>query len=74
MAKRGLSAEACERYAQSLLHSVPKRRVKGLVRDVRLFFNTVEHALALIQQSGISACRHRTEYDDRIEYLITIPK
>lgn len=72
MAKRGLSAEACERYAQSLLHPTPQRRVKGVVRDVRLFFNTVEHALTLIRRSGITAQHRRTDYEDHIEYLITI--
>ena len=45
-----------------------------VVKDVRIFFNTVAHALDLMRRSGINASEEQNETDDCIEYVIRIPK
>ena len=56
--------------------SVPssRRRIVPLVRDVRLFFNTVEHALATMKLAGIRSETEKSETDFYYEYVIRIPK
>lgn len=50
------------------------RRPIIIVKDVRIFLNTVAHALDLMRQSGIDASEEQNETDDCIEYVIRIPK
>ena len=45
-----------------------------IVKDVRIFFNTVAHAVDLMRQSGINASEEQNETEDCIEYVIRIPK
>lgn len=53
-----------------------KQRKKPVIilKDVRLFLNTVSHAIETMKQSGISAQEERRETDDYIEYVVRIPK
>ncbi len=50
----------------------PKR--KTVIGDLRLFANTIQHAVTTMQRSGIAAKSQKTETDFAIEYKITIPK
>lgn len=50
------------------------RREIPLIRDVRVFFNTVEHAVQTMQKGGIDAKSQRYERDGYIEYVIKIPR
>ena len=43
-------------------------------KDMRLFSNTLRHAIDLIRRQGIDATSVETEYDDYIEYIITVSK
>ena len=49
----------------------PKRRV--MVRDVRIFVNTINRAVQLMTASGIPAVTEKKEEDDYIEYVVRIP-
>ena len=50
----------------------PKR--KTVIGDLRLFANTIQHAVATMQRSGVAAKSQKTENEWFIEYKITIPK
>ena len=65
-----------EREVESRLHpaAVPHQRVMPLVRDVRLFFNTVEKAVDTMRKSGVLAHASRRETDAYFEYVVRIPK
>ena len=54
----------------------PKERPGAirLVRDVRLFVNTINHAVEVMRQSGIPAESERAETQDFIEFTIKIPR
>lgn len=43
------------------------------IKDVRIFFNTIDKALDLMQRSGVEATSERHDYDGLVEYYIRIP-
>lgn len=56
----------------------PKKELKRanrifIVKDVKIFLNTVEKAIAVMKQSGIAAQSQRMDAEDYIEYTIRIP-
>lgn len=50
----------------------PKRT--GMMKDVRIFMNTINRAVSVMVESGINAESTRNEFDDYYEYVIRIPK
>lgn len=50
------------------------RRSLSVIKDVRIFFNTINNAVELMKRSGIDAVSQRQEYDDYFEYTVRIPK
>ena len=73
-----LNVAQSERLVEEMLEeAVPiekRRRPLPLVRDVRLFFNTVSNAVDTMRRSGIHASAQKTETEEYIEYLVRIPK
>ncbi|MFQ8600479.1 MAG: ParB/RepB/Spo0J family partition protein [Oscillospiraceae bacterium] len=56
----------------------PKKQLKRanrifIVKDVKIFLNTVEKAIDIMKQSGIAAQSQRMDHEDYIEYTIRIP-
>ena len=75
--ERGLNVAQTETYLRQLMGEEspaekPKRTV--LVRDVRIFVNTIRHAVDLMKQNGIRAESEWTETDDYLEYVVKIPR
>lgn len=64
-----------EQYVNGLLASNKPRPKRAFVmKDVRLFLNSVTRGLSMIQSAGVDACCHRQETDDAICLTIRIPK
>ena len=55
-----------ERHARAVLR-LP------MVKDVRIFVNTIDHAIRLMTDNGVPATSHREERDGYIEYTVRIP-
>ena len=53
---------------------IPKIRQKWIVRDVRLFVNSIHHAVDVMRQAGIDAVTSRTDTEEEMTILIRIPK
>ena len=71
----GLTVAQTEAYIESLLHPAPpKRKPTYLIRDVRLFLNTVSRAMKVMQGAGIPAQYDRQDTDDAVLLTIRIPK
>ena len=51
-----------------------ENRSLPVIKDVRLFFNTVTNAVNLMKRSGIEAVATQQEFDDYLEYTVRIPK
>lgn len=54
MAQRQMTVARAEQYIEDLLYPRPRQRCRILLRDVRLFCNTVDKGVALLRQSGIN--------------------
>ncbi len=76
MADKHLTVAESERMIQQMLNRSPKSRkipIKNL-RDVRLFVNTLNHAVDTIRRAGIEADSVKSETEEYIEYVVRIPK
>lgn len=73
----GWTVARTESYIDSLLQppAPPKRELGGFVlRDIRVFFNSVNHQLELIRSAGVDAQSQRQETEREIVLTIRIPK
>ncbi|MBQ9673341.1 MAG: ParB/RepB/Spo0J family partition protein [Ruminococcus sp.] len=74
-----LNVRDTEHYINIVLQGGPipvkmSKEKKIVVRDVRIFVNTINKAVDTMRQSGINAESHRQETADYIEYTVKIPK
>ena len=77
--ENNMNANQSEKYIEYLLHKPkPERKhsqyQKAIIKDIRIFENTIENAVKTMRESGISAVEMQTENDNFIEYVIRIPK
>lgn len=75
--RRQLNVAKTEAYIDAYLEKQlePKRGLRKLIlRDVRLFLNSVNHSLKLVQGAGIDAKSKQEETDNEIILTIHIPK
>ena len=73
IAKRKMNARATDFYIEQLLNETPGRHRISMVKDVRIFVNTIDHAIRLMTDNGVPATAHREERDGYIEYTVRIP-
>ena len=63
---------------QTEIHAEPEPERKGktvmVFKDVRIFINTLNHAVSTMRKSGISATADKKETDSQILYTVTIDK
>ena len=86
MLEQRMNVAAAEAYVEALLsppepepEEPPPTEKKGrkrtfVMKDLRLFLNSVNHALALMKQGGIAAGMRREETDEALILTISIPK
>lgn len=75
IAQKNLNVAETERYITSLCEEKKKKqRPIYIVKDVRLFINTFEHAVDVMKNSGIGAVSTVTESEENIIYTVSIPK
>ena len=71
--KRELTVHQTEELVQRLLLPPVKKKRIVLVRDVRIFLNTINHAIQVMVKAGIPATAVKEEKDGYIEYTVHIP-
>ncbi len=71
-----LNVAQTDEYVTRLLteQPVPPRKVTYVLKDVRIFLNTVSRGLELMRQAGVPAACDRTETEEDILLSIRIPK
>ena len=74
--EKELNVAQTEKLVECKLEGLQPKRRKPIVivKDVRLFFNTVSHAIQTMKESGIQAEEEKRETDEYIEYVVRIPK
>ncbi|MBQ2774976.1 MAG: ParB/RepB/Spo0J family partition protein [Clostridia bacterium] len=74
--EKNLNVSQSEKLIENLLVSKNKKKpqIVKLFKDVRIFVNTLNHAVDTMREAGIQAESEKKETDDYIEYLVRIPK
>ena len=76
----GLNVQKTDTYVEQLLQereaeeNRARRRVRSVVvlKDVRIFANTLERAVSVMEKAGISVSTVKRETDERTEWLISV--
>lgn len=73
---RNLNVQQTDTYVERLLSGRRKEKSRHVVvvKDVRVFLNTINHAIETMKKSGINAQSVKSENDDYIECIVRIPK
>ena len=69
-----LNVSQTEEYVEKRLEPTPAKSRLWVVKDLRIFLNTVEKAVSTMKEAGIPAVTDRTEDQNFIEYRVKIPK
>lgn len=75
--RRHLNVAQAEQYIESLLENEPptqKPQRSFILKDVRLFLNSVERGLRLVREAGVDAQTERTDTEDAILLTIRLPR
>lgn len=78
IARRGYNVARTEEYVEQLLQQTrqtpPQGRTTYIIKDVRLFLNSVERGLGIMRRAGVDAQIGRSDTDEEIRLTIRIPK
>ena len=78
IAGRSLNVAQTESYIERTLtqqpDTPPQGRATYIIKDVRLFLNSVDRGLRLMHAAGIPARWNREDTDGEIQLTISIPK
>ncbi len=75
----GLNIQQAEDFVSLLINSTPRLErkqgsSKAVIKDIRIFMNTINKAIDTMRLAGIEAQANKTDTDNFIEYTIKIPK
>ena len=76
--EQGMNVAAAEAYVERLLvkkqPEPPGRRQVYIIKDVRLFLNSLDRGMETIRRAGVDARCHRQDSEEEITLTIQIPK
>lgn len=74
--KRNMNVSAAEKYIEKLLLATKtaKQRNVLILRDIRLFLNSIDKAVDIVSQSGITIKSEKIDRGEYIEVNLTVPK
>ena len=77
IAEKHLNVTQTDSYIDFLLKpqnpNAPKKPLR-IIKDIRVFTNTIKQAIDIMNKSGINAYSQKNETEEYIEYLVKIPK
>lgn len=71
--KQEMTVRMADAYVEQLLHTKPVTHRTVMVRDVRIFINTIDRAVKIMTQNGVPATTSSRETDGYLEYTVRIP-
>ena len=77
VAERGYNVAQTEAYIDALLRGqavAPQRQPTYVIKDVRIFLNSIRRQLGIMQRAGVDAAVEREDTDDEIRMMIRIPR
>ena len=74
MVRGKMNVAAAEQYVQRIIDNEPEgERRHAVIKDVRIFFNTITRAVEVMNRAGLGATAVRRDTPSYIEYIIKIP-
>ena len=71
--EKNLTVAETERWIeQSLAPEKPRKKPIIVVKDVRIFLNTLAHAVAVMKTSGLQVTEEKSETEEYLEYTVRI--
>ena len=77
ISEKEMNVSQTEKYIAQLIgkkEEKPKKKELFVVKDLKIFFNTIDKALETMKLSGIEAKTQMKEEEDEVVYTIRIPK
>lgn len=73
--EKNMNIEQTERYVSNIINNkkVAKQNIRPIIKDIRIFMNTINNAVSVMNASGINAITEKKESKDFIEYVVKIP-
>ena len=75
---RGYNVAQTEAYVEALLRQTniapPQKQPAYIIKDVRIFLNSIRRQLSIMQRSGVNAAVEREDTDEEIRMTIRIPR
>jgi ParB family chromosome partitioning protein len=74
--EKGLNVQQTDRLIEEQCHQKKKKEKKRtfIAKDIRIFFNTIDHAIQTMRQAGILAQADQKDMGEYLEYTVRIPK
>ncbi len=77
--ERGYNVADTEGFVAKLIEETapekaPRRERTALVKDIRIFYNTLDRAVDIMNRAGIDARAHKKDLGDMYEITVRIPK
>lgn len=73
MGQKHMTVAQAEAYIQRLLEEKPRPKRQGMIRDVRLFCNTVDRAVRFLQESGLEARVEKRQEGEELILTVRVP-
>jgi ParB family chromosome partitioning protein len=74
--RSGMNVQQTDALVNKMLKEEPKHRQHQtpVPKDVRIFGNTIQHAVTTLQKTGVQAETYQTETEKYLEWVVRIPK
>lgn len=74
--RNSMNVQQTDALVSKLLKEEPKHRQKQMpvIKDVRIFGNTIQHAVSTLRRTGVEAESYHTETEEYLEWVVRIPK
>lgn len=72
-AKQGMNARQADAYIEKIVEPKERKKSIPMVRDVRIFVNTINKAVRLMVEAGVPASAKKNEGEGYVEYIVHIP-
>lgn len=72
--QRGLTVAATESLIEQMRRPVRRPAGRGAIRDIGIFYNSIDRALSFLHEAGIAATIDREENDDGVTVVIHVSR
>lgn len=76
--EKSLNVQQTDEFVEHIIQGVQEQKQKSkktlIVKDIRVFLNTINHAIETMKLSGINAITQKNETEEYIECVVRIPK